>query len=139
MQLVLKITAQVKDMENQIETLMKENEALRKAYVQSTPIVIPIVGTAVPSTLAKHLDPKFPLETAVSVQSIDTSATGSSTTQVHQTGEAADIVKAMEEMSLKNNEIINLKKNIQTLETSNRNALIPPRDMNKEQTDFKSR
>ena len=52
----------------------------------------------------------MPLEIAVSVQSIDTLATGSSTTQVHQAGEETYIVKAMEEMSLKNNEVNNLKK-----------------------------
>ena len=113
--LILKLTTQVKDMEDQMDILIKEKEAVKEVDVQYIPIVIPIVSTTVPSTLAEHLAPKVPLETAVSVQSIDTSATGSSTTQVHQAGEAADIVKAMEDMSLNNNEIINLKKTIQTL------------------------
>ena len=97
---------------------------MKETNVPSIPTVIPIVGTAVPSTLAEHLEPKVPLATVVSMQSIDTSATGSSTTQVHQAGKAADIVKAMEEMSLKNNEINKLKNTIQTLESSNMNALI---------------
>ena len=82
MQLVLKMTSQVKEMENQIEILMKENEALKKTNVSSIPTVIPIVSTVVPSTLAENLAPKGLLETAVSIQSINTSATESSTSQV---------------------------------------------------------
>ena len=67
MKLVLKLTAQVKDMENQMDILMKEKEALKETDVPSIPTVIPIVSTVVPSTLAEHLAPKVPLETTVSV------------------------------------------------------------------------
>ena len=37
MQLVLNMTAQIKDMENQIEYLMQENETLKKAQQVSFP------------------------------------------------------------------------------------------------------
>ena len=124
MQLVLKMTAQIKEMENQIESLMKENETLKKAHEVSIPTVIPNVSTTVPSTLAEHLALKGVLATAVSITSKDISATSSSTSQVNQTGETADIVKDMEDMSLKDKEIINLKGTIRNLETSNRDALI---------------
>ena len=60
----------------------------------------------------------------MSITSKYISATSSSTSQVNQIGETADIVKAMEDMSLKNKEIINLKGTIRNLETSNRDALI---------------
>ena len=124
MQLVLKMTAQIKEMENQIETLMKENETLKKAQEVSIPTVIPTISTIVPSTLAKHLAPKGVLETVVSITSKDISATSSSTSQVNQIGQTAAIVKDMEDMSLKYKEIINFKSTIRNLETSNRDALI---------------
>ena len=78
------MTAKLKEMENQIEALMKENEALKNAK-EVIPTVIPIVTTAIPSTLAEHLAPKGKLTTAVSISSKDLSATASSNTQV-QTG-----------------------------------------------------
>ena len=53
---------------------------MKETDVPSIPIAIPMVSTVVPSTLAEHLAPKELLATSVSVQSIDTSATGSSTT-----------------------------------------------------------
>ena len=101
MQLVLKMIAQIKEMESQIETLMKENETLKKAQETFIPTVIPMVTAAVPSTLAKHLAPERVLATAVSITSKYISATSSSTSQVHRIGETTDIVKAMEDMSLK--------------------------------------
>ena len=124
MQLVLNMTAQIKEMENQTETLMKENETLIKENEVSTPTIIPMATTVVPSTLADHLAPKGVFTTAVSITSIDTSATGSSTSQVHQEKGTTDIVKSMEEMSLKNTEINNLKKENKDLESSYKNALI---------------
>ena len=78
--LILKLTSQVKEMEYQMDILIKEKEAVKEVDVKYTPTVIPIVSTVVPSTLAEHLAPKVPLATIVSMQYIDTSATGSSTT-----------------------------------------------------------
>ena len=97
---------------------MKENET------STIPTVIPIITAAIPSTLGEKLAPEEPLATAVSVQSATTSNTESSTSQVQQTNSAGKIVKAMEEMSLKNNEINSLKKMIQNMEVSNKAALI---------------
>ena len=115
MQLVLKMIAQVKYMENQIESLMQENEILKKAQEVSIPTVIPTVSTVVPSTLAEHLALKGVLATAVSITSKDIYATSSSTSQVNTTGETAAIVKAMEDMSIKDKEIISLKGTIKNL------------------------
>ena len=94
---------------------MKENEALKKDK-GVIPTVIPLVTTVVPSTLAEHLAPKGKLTTAVSISSKYVSAAAYSNTQVQigiETG-ATDLVKAMEEMNLKNDEIKNLKKKIKT-------------------------
>ena len=77
--MVLKMTTQIKDMENQMEYLMQENETLKKAQEISIPIVIPTLCTVVPSTLAEHLAPKGVLATEVSITSKDISATSSST------------------------------------------------------------
>ena len=63
-ELVLKTTAQIKDMENQIETLIKEEETLKETNISPIPTVIPMVSIVVPSTLAEKLAPKRVLETA---------------------------------------------------------------------------
>ena len=119
MQLVLKMTAQIKDTENQIESLMQENESLKKAQEVPIPTVIPTASKSIPSTWIEHLAPKGVLATAVSITSKDISATSSSTSQVNPTGETTAIVKAMEDK-----EIISLKGTIRNLETSNRDAII---------------
>ena len=77
-----------------------------------------------PSTLGEKLAPKGPLTTTVPMTSATTSATDSSTTNVQQTDEASQIVKAMEEMSLNTNEINNLKNLFENLEATNKTALI---------------
>ena len=75
------MTAQLKEMENQTEALMKENETLKKTS-EVIPTVIPLVATVVPSTLAKHLAPKEKMTTAVSISSKDIFVVASSNTQV---------------------------------------------------------
>ena len=97
---------------------------MKKAQQVSIPTVIPNVSRTIPSTLAENLAPKGVLDTTVSITSKDISTTSSSTSQVNTTRETASIVKAMEDMSIKDKEIINLKGTIKNLETSNRDALI---------------
>ena len=70
------------------------------------PTVIQVITAAVPSTLGENLAPKEPLATAVPVTSSTTSTTESSTTALQPTDENNQPVKAMEEMSLKTNELI---------------------------------
>ena len=48
------MNAQIKDMENQIETLIKEKETLKETNISPIPKIIPMVSTIVPSTVAKH-------------------------------------------------------------------------------------
>ena len=112
MQLIIKLTAQIKDMESQLDILMKEKETVKETDASTIPIVIPIIIVDIPSTLGENLAPKEPLEIAVSVQSATTSNIESSTSQVQHTNDAGKIVKAMEEMTLKTNEINSLKKQI---------------------------
>ena len=80
--------------------------------------------TVVPSTLVENLTPKGVLTTTVSITSKYTSATGSSTSQVKEATCTIEIVKSMEEMSLKNTQINNLKKANKDLKSSYKNALI---------------
>ena len=88
---------------------------MKKAQQVPIPTVIPTISTDVPSTLAKHLAPKGVLATTVSIIYKYISATSSSTSQVNTTGETTSIVKAMEDMSIKDKEIISLKGTIKNL------------------------
>ena len=118
------MTAQIKEMESQIEAFMQENENLKKSQQVFIPTIIPNVSTTIPSTLAEHLAPQGVLATAVSITSKDISATSSSNSQINTVGETTAIIKAMEDMSIKDQEIISLKGTIKNLEASNRDALI---------------
>ena len=99
-------------METQLDQLVKEKEIVKEAKPPIIPTVILVITTAVTSTLGEKLAPNEPLATAVPVHSATASATDSSTTQVQHTDDAGQIVKAMEELSLKKNEINSLKKMI---------------------------
>ena len=99
-------------METQLDQLVKEKETTKEAEDPIIPTIIPIITTDVASTLGEKLAPNVPLATVVLVHSATTSATNSSTTQVQHTDYVRQIVKAMEELSLKNNEINSLKKMI---------------------------
>ena len=100
-QLVLKMTAQIKEMESQIEAFMQENENLKKSQQVFIPTVIPTVSTNIPSTLVEHLAPQGALATTVPITSHDISASSSSTSQINTVEEKAAIIRAMEDMSLK--------------------------------------
>ena len=100
-------------MESQIESLMKENEELRKAQPMVIPTVIPIVNTAIPSTLAEHLAPNGVLPTAVPITSL-ISASSSSSSQ-RTTPQDQD------------KEILSLRGTIKNLEKSKNDALITSR------------
>ena len=102
-----------------MDKLVQEKETPK---IPEIPTVIPVITTVVPPTLAENLAPKEPLATAVPVTSSTTSTTESSTTTVHHTNEVSQLVKAMEEMSLKTNEINRLKQLIDNLEKSNKLA-----------------
>ena len=92
MNLILQLTAQIKEMEIQMDKLVQKKETLKESEI---PIVIPVITAVVPSTLGENLAPKEPLSTAVPVNSSTTSATESSTTKVQPTDEAIKIVKSM--------------------------------------------
>lgn len=124
MQLIIKLTAQIKDMESQLDILMKEKETVKETDASTIPTFIPIIIADIPSTLGENLAPKELLATAVSVQSGTTSQIESSTSQVQQTNDVGKIFKSMEEMKLKTKEINSLKKTIQTMEVSNKATLI---------------
>ena len=108
-------------MEIQMYKLVEEKET---PNVPEIPTVIPVITTAVPSTLAEELESKVPLATVVPVMSSTTSTTESSTTTSHAIDEARKLVKAMEEMSLQTSEINRLKNMVDNLENSNKLAQI---------------
>ena len=105
-----------------MDKLVQERETVKEPKIPTFPTVIPVITIAVPSTLGENLAPKGPLETTVPVTSATISATKSSTTVAQHTSEASQIVKAMEEMSLKTNEIKKLNKMIENLESANKTA-----------------
>ena len=108
MKLIHKLTAQIKEMETQMDHLVKEKETIKEQETPIIPTTILVITTIVSSTLGDKLAPKGSLATAVPMTSATTSATDSSNTNVQQTDEASQIVKAMEEISLKTNEINSL-------------------------------
>ena len=121
MSLILQLTAQIKEMEVQMDQLVQEKETVKEPVI---PTVIPVITAAVPSTLGENLAPKEPLATAVPVTSSITSVTESSTIVLPPTYEIIQPVKAMEEMSLKKNEINRLTNIIENLENTNKSTQI---------------
>ena len=108
MSLILQLTAQIKEMEVQMDQLVQEKEIVKEPVI---PTFIPVITTIVPSTLREKLAPKEPLATTVPVTSSTTSGTESSTTAVQPTDEAIQLVKAMEALVKKKNEdIVALRK-----------------------------
>ena len=108
-------------MEIQMDKLVQQSETTK---AQEIPTVIPMVTTVVPSTLVEELAPKVPLATTVPVTSSTTSATDSSTTATQHSDEASKLVKSMEEMTLKTNEISKLQKVIDNIEGTKKLAQI---------------
>ena len=82
MRLVLKLPAQTKYMETQMDQLVKEKETVKETEAPIIPIVIPVITSVVVSTLGEKLAPNEPLATVVPVHSATTSAIDSSTTQL---------------------------------------------------------
>ena len=104
--LILQLKAQIKEMEVQMDQIVQEKETVKEPVI---PTVIPVITAVVPSPLGETLAPKEQLATAVPVTSSTTSTTESSTTAIQPTDDASKIVKAMEEMNVKTNEINRLK------------------------------
>ena len=91
MNLILQMTAQIKEMEIEMDKLVQEKKAAKTQNV--SPTIIHVVTTAVPSTMAKELAPKVPFAIAVPITSSTTSAIESSTTPVQKSDEASKLVK----------------------------------------------
>lgn len=75
-------------------------------------LVVPIVSTEVPSTIAATLTPKIPLTIAPPV--IATSSTSEAATT--STKQTEDLIKSMEEMKIQATEIQKLKEMVTILE-----------------------
>ena len=80
MSVILQMTAHIKEMEIEMDKLVQEKEFAKTQNFH--PTIIPMVTTAVPSTLLDELAPKVPLAIVVPVTSSTTSATKSSTSTV---------------------------------------------------------
>lgn len=84
-------------MENEMDKLVLEKKARSKEVIFT---VIPVVTTAMPSTLVESLSPTVPMDTTLPVTSTTTSTTYSSTSTTQPTDEASKLVKTMQEMSI---------------------------------------
>ena len=92
MDLLLQLNDQLKEMENELDSLIH----LKQASLNSAPpTIIPTVTIVVPSTLAVALAPTSPMATALLVATTTTSTTTS--TAIGTTGDGENrLVKAME-------------------------------------------
>ena len=100
MDLVLKLNDQLKEIEKELDALIQLKQA---DVATSSKNVIPIVSIAVPSTLAASLAPTTPLATALPTITESTSTAGASGEKV------AELVKAIEEMSIQATEMNRLR------------------------------
>lgn len=121
MNLILQLTAQTKEMENEMDNLVQEKKD-RATEVLVT--VIPVVTIVVPSTLAESLAPIVPMATTLPVTSSTTSTMESSTTIAQHIDEASKLVKAMQDMSIQTKNINRLKEQLKILEYENKLAKI---------------
>ena len=106
MNLIIQLTAQLKEMENDMDKLVQEKRASIEAILV---IAIPTVTTKVPSTSATPVATTLPVATTFLSTSSTTSATDLASITAHPSDEASELIKAMKNMSIKINEIIRLK------------------------------
>jgi len=107
MDLVLKLNDHLKETEKKLDTLIQLKQ---EDVATSSTNVIPTVSIAVPSTLAASLAPTIPLATTLPATTEYTPATGTSGEKV------AELVKAMEEMTIQATKMKNINENVAKLE-----------------------
>ena len=115
MNLIIQLTAQLKEMENEMDKLVQEN----KASMEEIPVTaIPIASTAVPSTSSSPLPTIVAVTTTIPVTTevSTTPATTPTTTVAHPNDEASKLIKAMQDMSIQTNKINRLKEQVKCLE-----------------------
>ena len=100
MNLIIQLTAQLKEMENEMNKLVQEKKASMEAIHVTT---IPTVTTAVPSTLAASLATSVSIAIALPTTSATTSAIESSSAAAKPSDEAGKLVKAMQEIPIQTN------------------------------------
>jgi len=108
MELVLKLNGQLKETEKELDTLIQSKQS---DLATTSRTIIPTVSTMVPSTLVASLAPTAPPTIALPV-----TAEYSATTCT-QGEKAAELVKAMEEMSIQATKMKRLKEKVASLET----------------------
>ena len=86
-----------------------------------------LVATTIPSTLVASAATAVPVATTLPTTSTTTSVTKSSTTS-HPSDEAGKLIKAMQDMSIKTNEINRLKDQIKSLEDEKKLVQIMHKD-----------
>ena len=117
MNLIIQLTSQLKEMENEMDKLVQEKKANMEAIHVTA---IPTVTTAVPYTLVAPVATIVPVATTLPTTSKSTSTTESSTTATHPSDEACKLVKSMKYMSIQTTEINRLKEQIKILEDENK-------------------
>lgn len=106
MEAILHLNAQLKEMKNEMDKLVHEEQASMEAAIAT---VIHIVTTTIPSILATSPTTAAPVATKLPTTSATASATSSTTTAAHLSDEASKLIKAMEDMSIQTNDINRLK------------------------------
>ena len=105
---VLKLNEQLKDIEQELEKSLKSRQSESTTQPQN---VIPMVSTAIPSTLATALAPNVPLVTAEVIIGTSTGTEPAGTSGLS----TEELIKSMEEMKLQVSELQKVKEKFVTL------------------------
>ena len=111
---MLKLNDQLKETQKELDTLIQS----KQSDLATTPqTIIPTVSIVVPSTLVVALAPTIPPATAFPVTGTSAS-TYTSTTIETPIKKAAELIKAMEKMSIQATKLKNLREQVSSLETN---------------------
>ena len=97
----------MKETEKELDTLIQSQKS---DLATTSRTAIPTISTVVPSTLAASLAPTAPPATTLPITT-ESKTTGTSTEKI------AELVKAMEDMSIQTTELKMLKEKVKSLET----------------------
>ena len=114
MNLIIQLTAQLKDMENEIDKLVQE----KQASMEGVPVtVIPIASTSSPLPTVVPTTTSVPVTTEVPAT---TPATTPATISAHPIDEASKLINEMKDMSIQTTEINRLKEQVKNIEDENK-------------------
>lgn len=119
MNLIIQLTAQLKEMETEMDKLVQEKQASMEAVpINSIPIAStsPLVDALAPSSTIVPATIATPITTEVlATTPATTSATTSTVPTTHPNDEASKLIKRMHDMSIKTTKINRLKEQLKNL------------------------